>query len=157
MIDATVVCRCGAVAPIISVGRAIGGRQPCGQGRDELTDGLGGGIGLGSGSHEARSDDHAVGAGLGRLGGLIGARDPEPERDGHLGRGLGTRDHLCEALAERPALARRPDDRHRVEEPLGTGADRRQPLGGRRRGGQRHERDAAPLTGLPHLGRLPVR
>ena len=59
--------------------------EPGGEPRYELAGRGGRIVGLRGGAHEARADDHAVGAGARRGGRLLGRRDAEAERDGHLG------------------------------------------------------------------------
>ena len=98
------------------------------------------------GADQTAADDHAVGAGRGRGRGLLGGRDPEPDRHRHarVQRG-GARD----ARAASPSVdARRARRSSRSARPCRgsrerRAADPRQPLIGRGRGDQRHEREPA--------------
>src|SRR5919204_6810503 len=75
---------------------------------------------VGGGPHEARADDDAVGAGIGRLGGVLGRRDPKAQRDRNV-RVLTCPLHRGgERVAQRVALTGGAGDRHRVEEAAGA-------------------------------------
>ena len=72
--------------------------EPGGELRYELAGGGDRVLGLRGGAHEARTDDHAVGPGVGRLGGVLGGRDAEAERDRDVGVALDAAEQLAEGV-----------------------------------------------------------
>src|SRR5207302_10746235 len=71
----------------------------------ELANCRGGVLALARRAHEARADDHAIGAGVGGRASVVGCRDPEADGDGHGGARLRARDDVAQVRLHRRALA----------------------------------------------------